>query len=212
MRTRPIDREPDLEELFAPERALVPYRDEIRQRAFARAKLATPPPIAPVATTPTRSLGRGQWFVGAGVALGIASVGATLFAIRHRPGHLSETTPPATGRAPEATTPDIVRGTLSDSHDPSQRASGTIQAEEYARELRILEPARRAFTRGDMPAVLEATEKHERMFPHGGLAEERDALRARALFRQHRDDEARRAAAAFRKRFPHSALLDEIGR
>jgi len=212
LKTRPIDREPDLEGLFATERALVPYRDEIRQRAFARAKLATPPPTAPVAPTPTRSLGRGPWFVGAGVALGIASVGATLFAIRHRPRHLSETAPEATGRAPEATTPDIVRGTLSDSQEPSQRSPGTVQAEEYARELRILEPARRAFTRGDMPAVLEAAEEHERMFPHGGLAEERDALRARALFRQHRDDEARRAAAAFGKRFPHSALLDEIGR
>jgi hypothetical protein len=212
LKTPPIDREPDLEELFVAERALVPYRDEIRQRAFARAKLATPPVTAPVATTPTRSLGRGQWFVGTGVALGIASVGAALFVIRHRPGHLSETAPQPTGAAPEVTAPDIVRGTLSDSQEPSPRSRGTVQAEEYARELRILEPARRAFARGDMPAVLQAAEEHERMFPHGGLAEERDALRVRALFRQHRDDEARRAAAAFRKRFPHSVLLDEIGK
>lgn len=213
----PIDVEPDLEEVFAKERILVPYRNEIRQRAFARAKLATPPPsVVPAAAR--LSFGRQRWFIGAGVAVGLASVGTAVIAIRGRHERASETGPLATGAAATVALPKSAEETQRDAPPSesvarsSQGSAGPVQADEYARELRILEPARRAFERGDFAAVIEAANQHERMFPFGGLAEERDALRVRALFRQHRENEARRAAAAFGQRFPRSVLLDDIGK
>ncbi len=84
-------------------------------------------------------------------------------------------------------------------------------AESYAKELRILEPARRAVARGDFVTALAGVADHERRFPNGRLAEEREALRVRALIGQHRGDEARRAADSFRKTFPKSVLLSGIG-
>jgi hypothetical protein len=46
-------------------------------------------------------------------------------------------------------------------------------ARQYAQELELLEPARRALARGDYGAALEAAARHERSFPGGQLAEER---------------------------------------
>jgi hypothetical protein len=93
---------------------------------------------------------------------------------------------------------------------PSQPSAKAMRAEEFRRELEILEPARRAFSRGDFAAVIRAADEHQRTFPLGGLAEERDAMRVRALFRQGRGADARVAAAAFRLKFPKSAVLVEI--
>jgi hypothetical protein len=126
--------------------------------------------------------------------------------------------PQASDAPTQATVPEITEGAPPEAlppestSNPGRGSPRAVQAEEYERELRILEPARRAFARGDFAAVIAAADEHERMFPSGGLAEERDALRVRALFRQHRDGDARRAAAAFRRRFPHSILLDGIGK
>jgi hypothetical protein len=214
LKTSSIDRDPELEKLFAAERNLAPYRNEVRQRAFARAKLATSPSSAPPAATVRWSLGRQRWFAGAAVAFGVAAIGGAVIAMRERPVRVSHVAPQATiapalgtteGAEPEAPPPESIP-------KASQVSSRPTDVEGYERELRILEPARRAFARGDFAAVLAAADEHQRMFPAGGLAEERDALRVRALIRQHRDAEARRAAAAFRRRFPHSVLLDEIGR
>jgi hypothetical protein len=170
-------------------------------------------------------LGRQRWFIGTSVAIGLASVGAGVIAIRGRHDRASEAAPLSTVAAPKAVTSESAEEPQRDApqRDAPQRDAppsesvarprpGVVDADQYARELRVLEPARRAFERGDFAAVIEAANQHERMFPSGGLAEERDALRVRALFRQHRESEARRAAAAFRQRFPRSVLLDDIGK
>jgi hypothetical protein len=49
--------------------------------------------------------------------------------------------------------------------------------------------------------------EHGRRFPNGRLAEEREALRVRALNSSGQSESARRAARAFAARFPHSVLL-----
>ena len=214
MKTSPIDRDPVLEKLFAAERNLHPYRNEVRQRAFARAKLATSPSSAPPAAAPGWWLARPRWLAGATFALGVTAIGGAVIAIRARPARLSHVAPNAT-IAPALRTADDARPEAPPPEPipkSSQGSSGVTEVESYERELRILEPARRAFARGDFAAVIAAADEHERTFPTGGLAEEREALRVRALFREHRDADARRAAAAFRKRFPRSVLLDEIGR
>jgi TolA-binding protein len=74
-------------------------------------------------------------------------------------------------------------------------------------ELDILQAARSAVALGDLAAALDAIAAHERRYPDGQLTEEREALRILALAGLRRMDDARGAAAAFRKRFPDSVLL-----
>jgi hypothetical protein len=79
-------------------------------------------------------------------------------------------------------------------------------------ELHLLRRARAAVARGDFAAALAPIAEHTRRFKDGRLAEEREALRVKALAGLGRTDEARRAAAAFEARFPHSVLLPAVSR
>jgi hypothetical protein len=57
-----------------------------------------------------------------------------------------------------------------------------------------------------LPPIVE----HARRFKNGRLAEEREALRVKALVGLGRTHDARRAAAAFEARFPNSVLLPAV--
>lgn len=108
---------------------------------------------------------------------------------------------------PVVTTPSLrvrpAAGVTSSGSD-STRA---LSAQTYAIELSVLEPARSAIARGSYAEALGAVARHQREFPSGQLAEERSALRVRALWGLGRIAEAEAAAAAFRQRYPRSALL-----
>jgi outer membrane protein assembly factor BamD (BamD/ComL family) len=82
--------------------------------------------------------------------------------------------------------------------------------ERYALELKVLQPARAALARGDFSAALASIAEHRRRFPDGQLSEEREALRVQALSGLGRNEEATRAAAAFRKNFPGSVLISRM--
>ncbi len=84
------------------------------------------------------------------------------------------------------------------------RPSGVRQ---YALEVSLLEPARTGIARGDYHAALGAIAKHQREYASGQLAEEREALRVRALWGLGQKPAAEAAAAVFRKRYPRSGLL-----
>lgn len=89
---------------------------------------------------------------------------------------------------------------------PSSRVrSNSIN--QYAIELGLLEPARSHIARGDYSAALAAIGRHHREYPNGQLAEEREALRVRALWSLGRIQAAEAAAASFKKRYPRSSLL-----
>jgi hypothetical protein len=77
-------------------------------------------------------------------------------------------------------------------------------------ELRLLRQARTAVAREDFAAALSPIGAHAREFPNGRLAEEREALRVKALVGLGRADDARRAATGFEARFPRSVLLPAI--
>jgi hypothetical protein len=94
---------------------------------------------------------------------------------------------PPSSAAPEATKPPLAR--------------------QYAMELSVLEPARSAIARSDYAGALASAARHQREFPNGLLAEERSALRVRALWGLGRTTEAGVEATAFRQRYPRSALL-----
>lgn len=86
----------------------------------------------------------------------------------------------------------------------------SVLAENYARELKVLQPAREAVTRGDFATALAAVANHENGFPDGQLREEREALRVRSLIGLHRSGEARAVALTFHKRYPRSVLLSPM--
>ena len=93
---------------------------------------------------------------------------------------------------------------------PAVTSSATPSAvvqQQYAIELGVLEPARRAISQRDYTAALAAIARHQREFPQGELSEERDALRVRALWGAGQKASADRAALDFRKRYPKSGLL-----
>jgi hypothetical protein len=202
----PLDLALDMESLFAAERILIPYRNEVRARAFSRVTRGTHLPRASFAA---RSSRRRQLLVAAGLLLALTSAAVAALEIRRwleRPfglGLVGEDARPTSTRQSGVVT-------SSTEASPSPSSAKAMRAEEYRRELEILEPARRAFARGDFAAVIRAADEHRRTFPLGGLAEERDAMRARALFRQGHSADARLAAIAFRRKFPNSAVLGEI--
>jgi hypothetical protein len=90
------------------------------------------------------------------------------------------------------------------------RASSPRPRDSYAPELRLLGRANLAYAKRDFAGALTLLLEHSRRFPMGRLAEERDALRVRALVASGRTIEARRAADAFDKRFPRSVLRPRV--
>jgi len=86
----------------------------------------------------------------------------------------------------------------------------TTDVEAYSMELQVLQPARLAVARQDFTSALNTIAEHQRQFPSGRLAEEREALRVKALLGLGRLAEARRAGAAFHTHFPRSVMLGRI--
>jgi hypothetical protein len=84
------------------------------------------------------------------------------------------------------------------------------KADPFTAELDLLQRAHGAYTRRDFSAALKLVAEHARRFPNGPLAEQREALRVRSLLGAGRTDEAHRAAAAFKVRFPRSVLLPRV--
>lgn len=72
-------------------------------------------------------------------------------------------------------------------------------------ELRLVDAARAALARGDVPLALRLTAEHAARFPGGSLAIERDVLRVDALVAGGHIAEAASHACAFVARSPRSA-------
>ena len=87
---------------------------------------------------------------------------------------------------------------------PAKPASGRDVS--LSAERALLEVARAAMAKGDLPATFTALEKHERDFAKGRLAEEREALFIQALHAAGRETEAASRTERFNKQFPDSLL------
>ncbi len=85
-----------------------------------------------------------------------------------------------------------------------------IDARGLAAERMLLDGARAALARGEPDAALLAVERHERTYPQGALAEEREALAVKALAAAARYTEARARGERFRERFPRSVSLGSV--
>ncbi len=216
--------------ILASERVIVPESDEFRMRAVARARvelaqrLAAYPPRSYWLSKPRRKLP-----VALAAAAGVMLL--ALCAVAFRAGYritITGTSLPAKTSAPKPGTPaPPVPAALPDTPTEAspavtippersskakvaRRAKTPTDSETYAIELGLLEPAYHAVARGDFAAALAAIAEHQRHFVSGRLAEEREALRVKALLGLGRRAEAQRAASAFRERFPHSVLQRRI--
>jgi hypothetical protein len=218
---------PDIGSLFKAESVLVPEPEAVRRRILDRARAAVSRGIFPgraADARPLRGLSLGKaaaaivLFVGltaAAYELGYRRSKVTTEAIvpSVAPAPLPATVPtPAETTAlieslPEPVPPPPRRPTRS---RPLPAAAPASEGDAYASELRLLRPAQMALGQSSFANALALVDEHQRRFPSGHLAEEREALRVKALLGLDRREEARRATAAFRVHFPNSALLARI--
>ncbi|HEX3902754.1 MAG TPA: hypothetical protein VH853_07875 [Polyangia bacterium] len=208
-----LDRERDIPAQPAAVRA----RALVRARAALVAGIASRP--APVASEAS-PLRRWRVAVAALVCLASAAAAAAVYeSHRHEAlvaGPVASSVAVAPPPASPAPTSRSAASSVADLPAPPApvRASGPslAKADAIQEELRLLQQARAAVARGDFAAALPPLAEHGRRFKDGRLAEEREALRVKALAGLGRTGEARRAAAAFEARFPRSVLLPAVSR
>ena len=206
---------PEVQAILERERVIPSLPPPVRARALsaARAALAAqavPPPSVHVPSPWVR------W--AAAAALTVVAGGATAAVAYHR--HVERlraaaAPPPAVEPVPMPATPVPPAAlavpapeTTAIPVEESRHAKVAVPQE----ELRLLRQARAAVAREDFNAALRPIAEHAHRFRDGRLAEEREALRVKALAGLGRRDEARRAAAAFEDHFPRSVLLPAVRR
>lgn len=222
----------EMESAFAVERELVPEPDALRVRVVERARTSLAHRVLPLAA-PVPNTRRVKVGLAAAAAVVLSALCAAAFyagyRIRNRNVESSAavTPPPPSIIVQQLPSPSIVvtvvpvappasqLTTNADTFRASKSSSSgatksAIDIESYTKELRVLQPARQAVAQQDFNSALSAIAEHQRQFPTGRLTEEREALRVKALLGLGRSAEAQRAGAAFRARFPRSALLGRI--
>lgn len=210
--------DPVLDPLFERSRKIGPVSDVAYARALAgaRARVAE---AAPAPTTPAVS-GRTQpakiaMATSAGLLLVVsgaaaALLGRTLVTPRVSPPRAEERAPTIAAFAENSRVVQGVDEQSASGPTPRRHPRALTARESRTAEMVIIQRAQAAYADGNDPAVLELVAQHGRRFPTGRLAEEREALRVRALVRCGRHDEATRAATAFAHRFPDSVLLSSL--
>jgi hypothetical protein len=192
------------------ERQIAPLPDSTRDRFIMRARAALVA-LGDIRPPPRRTVRLFPWVaaVVGMVCLGSAAGGFAAYRwCFRRPELAVRAERPAHPRlpAPEAS----AAGTTAAEVLPQALLLGIpVQATDarQAEEMGLLEQARVAVSRDDFAGALGPLAAHARRFKHGRLAEEREALRIRALAGLGRRDELRRAAADFRVHFPRSLLV-----
>ena len=216
---------PELEALLAPHRTVLPLAPFVEARAMARAVAAA----EPAQYGAGRPFGRPRWVFAAAAGV-VLALGAGAYAARAwvdaapprttgdqrqpmAPPRASESRPlvvvqaTAEAEAPVTIAPPAVPRVRRAVGKTRAAAAGPTNA-----ELQLLRDARQDVTRGDFADALATIAEHVRRFRHGGLVEEREALRVKSLAGLGRHAEAQRAAAEFHARFPHSVFLSTFER
>ena len=227
---------PEIEALFAAERELSSESGELRNRVIQRARetmqrasagqilsyLPTPRKVgigvAVAAAVLLPALCAAAFFAGYQARSGSAAVPAKLLTTAPSvvlpqapaPSIIVALIPVEPSTHPLARYPEAQHARLRPTASNPTGSNRTIDVEAYSLELQVLQPARLAVARQDFTAALNTIAEHQRQFPSGRLAEEREALRVKALLGLGRLAEARRAGAAFHAHFPRSVMLGRI--
>ena len=221
----------DLESVFAVERVLVPVPEEVRHRVIERARaslrLVSPEErvvrisgprrlsfgLAAAAAVILSALCAAAYFAGHRIKIG-GTEGSKGLPFAPLVTQLAPSSMPLVPVAPAGSSTNNTEADIGSSRQSKPNSIGATKSasdiETYAKELRVLQPARQAVAQQDFTAALSAIEEHQRQFPSGKLTEEREALRVKALLGLGRTAEAQRVATAFRAHFPRSALLKRI--
>jgi hypothetical protein len=208
--TREPSLPPDVRALLDHEREVPPLPPTVRARAVARARAALVSGVARRATPIPAP--RTRWAAVAAVLLIVSGgVGAAAYQFRAHLAPPPEIVPLPAPAKVVAPPPVVVPAEAEEPAAPP--AEKRLSKADAARaELRLLRQARAAVAREDYAAALPPIGEHAHRFKTGRLAEEREALRVKTLAGLGRTDDARRAAAAFRARFPRSVLLPAVNR
>jgi hypothetical protein len=224
-RARLDPKEAEMESLFAIERELVPEPEQVRHRAIQRARASLPRllPVQLSSRAPRPRRTRIGHVAAAAVLLsGLCALAfETGYRMKNRTSAVPAPAPAATPSVvvvsapapPSANAPSVdLEPPLAEPRPAKAKPAAAARSatDAYAMELRVLQPAQQAVARPDFASALGAIAEHQRRFPSGKLAEEREALRVKALLGLGRTAEAQRAGVAFRQRFPNSALRGRI--
>jgi len=207
---------PEARALLDYEREVPPLPAVVRARALARARAALVAGVdrRPAAPIPVR---HPRWAAAAALICILGgAVGAAAYQVRAyvMPAPAPEARPAPAAVKTIATPPPVAEAPAEEAPPaPEPAVARPLSRADAARaELRLLRQARAAVAREDYAAALPPIGEHARKFKDGRLAEEREALRVKALAGLGRSEEARRAATAFRARFPRSVLLSAVNK
>lgn len=210
-----MQREPELEALLANGKEIPQLPDIVRARALSRARTSMENLViaqAPAYTGRRRMLALA---FAASTVLLVGVAGAVVAMRTFAPQPLPPAPPalprvsPAPALVPAA--PPAPHAVLPQAQAPAKRpARPAVLSESYTAELELLQRAQAAYAGRDFSDALTVVAEHRRRFPNGRLAEEREALRVRALKGAGRTNESRAAAASFAERFPRSVLLPRL--
>lgn len=119
---------------------------------------------------------------------------------------------PLESRSPGAAEPPLPAAQASSATAPMARGAEPIPKlpGDLAAERVLLDEARAAIADGRSDRSLRAIGKHAEAFPHGLLAEEREALAIRALVMAGRPESARARGDRFRAQYPNSVMLRAV--
>ena len=233
MRRGAPELEPELESLLHFRTVARHLPDDVRARVLARSRefvaafrsdgraisRVTPfPDLRPAAPSLSQGGRLRRIAIAAAIAI-LAGAAGAVAALRSRavdapPAAFPEGSVSFPDHVPEQTVPDPATGSpvsatrhaMTSKHHPLAKRRG---ADPLA-EVELLQQAHLAYARRDFRGALALVAEHARQFPGGPLAEECEALRVESLLAAGHPVEARRAGAAFAKRFPRSVLLPGI--
>ena len=212
--------DPELDALLEVGRFVPPVPEIVRVRTLSRARATVAAmailPREPISTVRRRGL---PLALAASLALATGAAVATAALLGRAPSS-GTPAPPAIKHPEQPMHPDtlevpppspMVEPTPTFTSKPQRSPRPTSAQESYAAELDLLARAQVACASREFSNALVLVAEHGRKFPSGLLAEEREALRVRALEGAGRTEEARRAAASFASRFPRSIMVPRQG-
>lgn len=92
----------------------------------------------------------------------------------------------------------------------SKTETPKVEGDSLANELELMHEAQVALANGNAQLALAKASEHQKRYPHGSLAPEREGTRVLALCALGRVDEARRAGKAFLGAYGKSPLADRV--
>ncbi len=100
--------------------------------------------------------------------------------------------------------------TISRKPNAAETPTATAKTDSFSEETALIDQARTALLKNDLPAASAALTQHQAKFSSGRMVEEREVMMIQVLLGQDRDTEARAAADRFREEHPSSLLRPTI--